>query len=172
MEIRKTGKLNIFASATAFLFTVYIGIIYILLMAGDTPNSIGYEITTSYAADWVFPFILCLFMYVACLANVLAIPAYYALKSKNSESPMRKRTAIIQIVASAVMLLVVIMFWSWQGNIWYGDAGTPFATSYRIIELCFTIAQVGLVLLTILYSPRSDTIRQLKNRQKKKASAK
>lgn len=169
MEIKKTGKLNILGSGVSFLFTVYIGIIYILLMAGNTPDSIGFEITSSHAGYWAFPFILCLFMYIACIVNVLAIPAYYALKSKNSASRLKKHAAIAQVIASIVMLLVVIMFWSWQGGIWYGDAKTPFATPYRVIELCFTIAQIGLILLTIIYSPRSDTLRQLKNRQKKKA---
>ncbi len=169
MEIKKTGKINIAASGLALLMTIYIGVIYILLMIGDTPNSIAYEIGTDYVGNWVFPFILCIFMYLACLANVLALPTYYALKSKNSSSPVKKASVIAQIFSSVVILLVVIMFWSWQGGIWYGDIGTPFATPYRIIELIFAIVQVGLVILTILYSPRTDTVRQLKNRKKKKA---
>lgn len=169
MEIKKTGKLNILGSGVSFLFTVYIGIIYILLMAGNTPDSIGYEITSSHAGFWAFPFVLCLFMYIACIVNIVAIPAYYALKAKNSTSSLKKYTAIAQVISSIVMLLVVIMFWAWQGNIWNGNAKTPFATSYRIVELIFTLVQIGLVLLTIIYSPRSDSLRQLKNRQKNKA---
>lgn len=169
MEIKKTGKLNILGSGLAFLITVYTGIIFILLMAGNTPDSIGYEISSSHAGYWAFPFVLCIFMYLACIVNVVAIPTYYALKSKNSSSPIMKYTAVAQVIASIVILLVVIMFWSWQGGIWNGNANTPFATPYRIIELCLSIAQIGLIFLTIFYSPRSDTIRQLKNRQKKKA---
>lgn len=167
MEVKKTGKLNILGSGVAFLITVFIGVIYILLMAGSEAGNLAHEITTDYAGYWALPFVVCILMYLCCLTNIVAIPAYYALKSKNSSSPAKKATGIAQIVASAVMLVLVIIFWSWQGGIFNGDASTPFATQYRILELIFAIAQIGLIVLTMAYSPRSDTLSQLKKKQRK-----
>ena len=42
MENQKTGKLNILGSGLAFLITVYIGVIYILLMSGGGSGNIAY----------------------------------------------------------------------------------------------------------------------------------
>ncbi len=167
METNKTGKLNILGSGVAFLVTVYIGIIYILLMAGTKSGNIAYEITTDYAQYWAFRFAVCIIVYICAIVNVAAIPSYFALKAKNSSHPAKKYMAIAQIAASSVMLIAVIMFWSAQGGIFNGDVSTPFATPYRIIELILAILQLGGVVLTTLYSANSDIMLRLKKKYNK-----
>lgn len=115
MENQKIGKLNILGSGLAFLITVYIGVIYILLMSGGGSGNIAYEITTDYAGYWAYRFVICILMYVCCIVNVIAIPSYFALKSKNSSSPARKFMGAAQLVSAVVMLVLVIMFWTAQG---------------------------------------------------------
>ena len=167
MEQQKTGKLNILGSGVAFLVTIFVGVIYILLMAGNAPGNIAYEIGTDYAGYWAFRFVICILMYLCCVVNVIAIPSYFALKSKDSQSPVRKFMGAAQIIASVVMLILVIMFWSSQGSVFDGSASTPFATPYRILELIFTILQIGGVLLTVLYSASGDMLRKLKKKYNK-----
>ena len=38
------------------------------------------------------------------------------------------------------------------------SGSTPFATPYRIIETVLTVVQVGMVLLTLLYSVNTDAL--------------
>lgn len=167
MEHQKTGKLNILGSGLAFLITVYVGVIYILLMAGNQPGNIAYEIGTDFAGYWAFRFVICILMYLCCAINVIAIPSYFALKSKNSDSPVRKYMGIAQIVSSVVMLVLVIMFWSAQGNVFDGDTSSPFATPYRIVELIFALLQIAGVLLTVFYTASNDVIKKLKKKYNK-----
>lgn len=167
MEQQKTGKLNILGSGVAFLVTVYVGVIYILLMAGNAPGNIAYEIGTDYAGYWAFRFVVCILMYLCCAVNVVAIPSYFALKSKNSDSPAKKFMGIAQIAATACMLVLVIMFWSAQGSVFDGDASSPFATPYRILELIFTILAIAGVLLTVFYTASGDVLKKLKKKYNK-----
>lgn len=169
MEQQKIGKLNILGSFVAFAITVYIGVIYILLMAGTGRGNIAYEITTDYAGYWMFRFVICILMYVCCIVNVIAIPSYYALKSKNSESPVRKFMGLAQFIASVAMLALVIMFWAAQGPVFIADGSTPFATGYRIAELICAIVQIAAVLLTSLYTASNDQMKRLKKKYNKLA---
>ena len=141
MEQQKIGKLNILGSFVAFAITVYIGVIYILLMAGTGRGNIAYEITTDYAGYWMFRFVICILMYVCCIVNVIAIPSYFALKSKNSESPVRKFMGLAQFIASG----------------------------YRIAELICAIVQIAAVLLTSLYTASNDQMKRLKKKYNKLA---
>lgn len=167
MENQKTGKLNILGSGLAFLITVYIGVIYILLMSGGGSGNIAYEITTDYAGYWAYRFVICILMYVCCIVNVIAIPSYFALKSKNSSSPARKFMGAAQLVSAVVMLVLVIMFWTAQGPIFDGDVSTPFATPYRIIELIFAILQLPALVLTVLYTANNDMMKKIKKKYNK-----
>ena len=168
METKKIGKLNMLGSGLAFLITVYIGIIYILLMAGSSEGNIGFEMTTGYAGYWAFRFVVCILVYLCALVNIVAIPAYFALKAKGSDHPALKGFGATQIIASIVMLIAVIMFCSAQGPIFDADVSTPFATPYRIVELILAILSVGGVILTTVYTANSDVIHSLKKKYNKK----
>ena len=170
MKQQKIGKLNILGSAVAFLVTVYIAILYILLMAGSGKGNIAYEITTDYASYWMLRFVVCILMYVACAVNLFSIPAYFILKFRNSISDFRKGVAIAQVAASVLILVFVIMFWSAQGPVFITNAGSPFATAYRISELILSIIMIGAVLLTIFYSANDDQLIAIKKSHNRKLS--
>ena len=100
METKKIGKLNILGSAIAFLITLYIGIIYILLMAGTQEGNIAYEITTGYASHWMFRFVVCILMYVCVIVNLISITAFFILKATKPNHKAKSYALIAQIVAS------------------------------------------------------------------------
>lgn len=163
---RKTGKLNLLGSGLAFIITAYITVIYILLMVGDTPGCLAYEITTDYASYFAFRFVVVILMYVCCAVNLVSLPAYLVMKTKGLEWERTRRRAFgaASLISSVVMFALVIMFWSGCGSVFDGNMATPFATPYRIIETVLTVVQVGMVLLTLLYSVNTDALVALKKK--------
>lgn len=158
----KIGILNGIASIIAFLFTVYITVIYIVAMTGNEANTIAYEIMSDNAINWVYRFVLVLLVYVCCLANLISIPGYLLLKRNGSG--LARTFAFIQIISSTLMLLFVILFWASFGPIFISDLNMPFATVYRILEVIFIPVMIGLMIFNILYTPSDDVMRKLKKR--------
>ncbi len=156
------GKLNLLASAVAFLFAVYILIVYIALMTGNKPNTIGYEIMSDYAHNWIYRFVLVLVMYFCILVNFVSIPSYLFLKGRKSGSPAKKYFAAAQLAATGVMLLAAILFWASFGPLFSGDMASPFATQYRILEVIFIPVMAGVQIFNIAYAPSDDMMKQLK----------
>lgn len=167
MEKQKAGKLNILGSLIAFCVTVYVLVIYILLMVGDTPGCIAFEMTTDFAGDWAYRFVLVILMYICCAVNIISIPAYFALKTIGSKHPARKYFGIAQITSSIVMLVLAIMFWATFGLVFNGSASTPFGTGYRIMEIILIPVMIGMLFLTVLYTPGNDMLKQIKKKYNK-----
>lgn len=168
MENKKIGKLNVLGSGIAFLIALYIGIIYILLMAGTKPGNIAYEITTGYASHWMFRFVVCIATYVFVIVSLVSIPAYFTLKAVDSKHKALGFARIAQFVGTVGLLICVILFWVAQGPIFIKALETPFATPYRIVELVLAIVAIAGVVLTTIYSPSSDIMLALKKKHNKK----
>ena len=166
---RKTGKLNLLGSILAFVITVYVTVIYILLMAGSEPGCLAYEITTDYAGYFALRYAVVILMYVCCAVNLVTIPSYYVMKRKGLEWERKRRRAFgaASLISSVVMFVLVIIFMNASGSAFDGNMSTPFATPYRIIEIILTVIQVGAVLLTLLYSVSTDVLRTLKRKYNK-----
>ena len=166
---RRSGKLNLLGSGIAFVITVYMTVLYILLMAGSTPGCLAYEITTDYAPYFMLRFVVVILMYVCCAVNLVSIPTYLVMKSKNMdwEAPRRRVFGAASFIASVLMLVLVIIFTAANGAVWNGDMSTPFATPYRVIEIVLASVQIGAVLLTLLYSVSTDALRALKKKYNK-----
>ncbi len=166
---RKTGKLNLLGSGLAFLITVYITVIYILLMVGSTPGCLAYEITTDYAGQFALRFVVVVLMYVCCAVNLVTIPSYFVMKTKNMEWEITRRRVFggASFVSSVVMFVLVIIFTVASGSAFDANMATPFATPYRIVEIVLTVLQVGAILLTLLYSVSNDALRTLKRKYNK-----
>lgn len=166
---RKSGKLNLLGSGLAFLFTVYITVIYILLMAGSEPGCLAYEITSDYAGSFAFRFAVVVIMYLCCAVNLVSIPVYLVLKIKGMNRNVTRRRAFgaASLIASVVMLVLAIMFTVASGAVFDSDMSSPFATPYRIIDIVVTALLIGAVLFTLLYSVSTDALRTLKKRYNK-----
>ncbi len=161
------GKLNILASVLAYLIAVYVLVMYIILMTGNKPDTIAFEIVSDNWVNWVYRFILVVLMYVCELVNLVAIPVYLVFKAKKIKPAEKKILAIAQVAASFVMLLLVILFWTSFGVLYKGDMNSPFATPYRILEVIFVPIMAGLQLFNILYAPSDDIMKQLKKQRNK-----
>lgn len=166
---RKTGKLNLLGSGLAFIITAYITVIYILLMVGSTPGCLAYEITTDYAPYFALRFVVVILMYVCCAVNLVTIPSYLVMKSKNMGWEVTRRRAFgaASLIASIAMFVLAIIFTAACGSAFNATMTTPFATPYRIIEIVLTVVQVGAVLLTLIYSVSTDALRALKKKYNK-----
>lgn len=166
MKNKRINTINWIGFVLTAACFIYVFVIY-LIMFTAAPTSFAWRMYVGQGVNYIGKIFVCIAVFVVFLAMLYSVPAYFYYKADGRMPGREKVLGRLIVIAAALNLILTSVFWFMQGNIFDGNAGNAESTVYRIADLLVGLANFGGVWMLVFYSPRYDTIVELKKKRNK-----
>lgn len=166
MENKKINGINWIGFALTAACFIYIFVIYLIMFVAS-PSSFAWRMYIGRGMDYFGKIFVCICVFIIFAIQLYSVPAYLYYKADGRFENRKKILGRLIIIGAALNLILVIVFWVLQGNVFDGNAANAESTIYRIVDLAVSLAIFGGMWMLVVYTPHYDTIVAIKKKRNK-----